>query len=194
MLAPAPPRWQINQQARSNERRTPMGEKKARALGINHVVLEVGDLDAALAFYGAIFQFTLRGKSDHNAFIDLGDQFIQLSLGKTQEADTKRHFGLVVDDRHPVRRALKKLGVDILDQRLNFRDPWGNRIEVVPYNDVQFTKATHVLKGMGVGSLNKTPNAVAELEKKGMTPNRGTSNKKGIKKARRLNRNLKRAL
>jgi catechol 2,3-dioxygenase-like lactoylglutathione lyase family enzyme len=146
------------------------GEKKARALGINHVVLEVGDLDAALEFYGAIFDFTLRSKSERNAFIDLGDQFIQLSLGKTQEADTRRHFGFVVDDREPVRRALKNLGVETLDRGLNFRDPWGNRIEVVPYDDVQFTKASHVLKGMGVGALKKTPNAIDELKKKGMTP------------------------
>ncbi len=144
--------------------------KKARALGINHVVLEVGDLDAALKFYGAIFDFTLRGKSEHNAFIDLGDQFIQLSLGKTQEADSKRHFGIVVDDREPISRALKKLGVEPLDRRLNFRDPWGNRIEVVPYDDVQFTKASHVLRGMGVGVLEKTPNAIAQLKKKGMAP------------------------
>ncbi len=144
--------------------------KKARALGINHVVLEVGDLDAALEFYGAIFDFTLRGKSEHNAFIDLGDQFIQLSLGKTQEADSKRHFGIVVDDREPIRRALKELGVEPLDRRLNFRDPWGNRIEVVPYDDVQFTKASHVLRGMGVGVLEKTPNAIDQLKKKGMAP------------------------
>ncbi|MCH7569126.1 MAG: VOC family protein [Deltaproteobacteria bacterium] len=144
--------------------------KKARALGINHVVLEVGDLDAALEFYGAIFDFTLRGKGEHNAFIDLGDQFIQLSLGKTQEADSKRHFGIVVDDREPISRALKKLGVEPLDRRLNFRDPWGNRIEVVPYDDVQFTKASHVLRGMGVGVLEKTPNAIAQLKKKGMAP------------------------
>ena len=145
-------------------------EKKARALGVNHVVLEVGDLDAALEFYGAIFDFTLRGKSEHNAFIDLGDQFIQLSLGKTQQADDKRHFGLVVDDREPVRRALQKLNVELLDKRLNFRDPWGNRVEVVPYDDVQFTKASHVLKGMGAGALGKTSNALDELRKKGMMP------------------------
>ncbi len=144
--------------------------KKARALGINHVVLEVGDLDAALEFYGAIFDFTLRGKSEHNAFIDLGDQFIQLSLGKTQEADSKGHFGIVVDDREPISRALKELGVEPLDRRLNFRDPWGNRIEVVPYDDVQFTKASHVLRGMGVGVLEKTPNAIDQLKKKGMAP------------------------
>ena len=89
-------------------------------------------------------------------FIDLGDQFIQLSLGKTQEADGKRHFGFVVDDRGPVREALDRLGVEPLDQRLNFRDPWGNRIEVVPYVDVQFSKAPNVLGGMGLGGLTKT--------------------------------------
>jgi len=144
--------------------------KKGRALGINHVVLEVGNLEEALDFYGEIFDFTLRGKSEHNAFIDLGDQFIQLSLGKTQPADDKRHFGLVVDDREPVRLALKKLGVELIGERLNFRDPWGNRIEVVPYEDVQFTKASHVLKGMGVGALEKTSNAMDELKKKGMAP------------------------
>jgi len=144
--------------------------KKARALGINHVVLEVGNLDEALEFYGAIFDFTLRGKSEHNAFIDLGDQFIQLSLGKTQAADDKRHFGFVVDRREPVRTALQKLGVELIGQRLNFRDPWGNRIEVVPYDDIQFTKAAHVLKAMGLSALEKTPNAREELRKKGMAP------------------------
>ena len=145
-------------------------EKKARALGINHVVLEVSDLDAAVEFYGKIFDFKLRGKSNHNAFIDLGDQFIQLALGKTQGPDDKRHFGFVVDDREPVRRALEKLGIKSINDRLNFRDPWGNRIEVVPYDDIQFTKAAHVLKGMGAGVLAKTVNAVAELTKKGMAP------------------------
>jgi lactoylglutathione lyase len=149
---------------------SPTDDKKAHALGINHVVLEVGDLDAALEFYSALFEFTLRGKSDHNAFIDLGDQFIQLSLGTTQQSDDKRHFGLVVDDREPVRRALQKLGVETLDRRLNFRDPWGNRIEVVPYDDIQFTKAPHVLRGMKVAAPAKTPNAVEELRKKGMAP------------------------
>src|SRR5690349_2391860 len=142
--------------------------RKARALGINHVVLEVGDLDAALEFYGAIFEFTLRGKSEHNAFIDLGDQFIQLSLGKSQGPDDKRHFGFVVDDREPVRRALERLGVELIGQRLNFRDPWGNRIEVVPYDGIQFTKASHVLKGMGIANLEKNTAAIEELQKKGM--------------------------
>jgi catechol 2,3-dioxygenase-like lactoylglutathione lyase family enzyme len=144
--------------------------KKARALGINHLVLEVGDLDEALDFYGRIFEFSLRGRNPHNAFIDLGDQFIQLRLGKTQEADGARHFGIVVDDRQLIRDALAEMGVELLERALNFRDPWGNRIEVVPYDDIQFTKAAHVLRGMGAGDLKKTPSAIAELAKKGMAP------------------------
>lgn len=145
-------------------------QKKARALGINHVVLEVDDLDKALEFYGALFEFTLRGKSEHNAFIDLGDQFIQLTLGKTQVADTKRHFGFVVDDRNAVKRAMDRLGIKSINDRMNILDPWGNRIEIVSYDDVQFTKAANILKGMGLTPLEKTASAMEELKKKGMTP------------------------
>lgn len=146
------------------------GERKARALGINHIVLEVGDLDEALAFYGSIFEFSLRGRGDKNAFIDLGDQFIQLRLGRTQEPDGLRHFGFVVDDRTPVWEAVKRLGIELIGDRLNFRDPWGNRVEVVGYEDIQFTKAPHILSGMGLEGLEKTPEAIAELTKKGMVP------------------------
>jgi lactoylglutathione lyase len=145
-------------------------EKKARALGINHVVLEVDDLDKALDFYGSLFEFTLRGKSERNAFIDLGDQFIQLTLGRTQVADTKRHFGFVVDDRDAVKRAMERLGIKSINDRMNILDPWGNRIEIVPYDNVQFTKAQHILKGMGVGRLTKAAEAVEELKNKGMAP------------------------
>ncbi len=145
-------------------------DKKARALGINHVVLEVDDLDKALEFYGALFQFELRGKSEHNAFIDLGDQFIQLTLGRSQVADTKRHFGFVVDDRDAVKRAMDRLGIESINDRMNILDPWGNRIEIVSYDDVQFTKAENILKGMGIEPLEKTANAIDELKKKGMAP------------------------
>ena len=142
--------------------------RKARALGINHVVLEVDDLDKALEFYGSLLEFTLRGKSDHNAFIDLGDQFIQLTLGRTQIADTKRHFGLVVNDREAVSRAMARLGIESINDRLNILDPWGNRLEIVPYDDCQFTKSPHVLAGMGVAPIKKTHAAIEELRKKGM--------------------------
>lgn len=142
--------------------------KKAKAMGINHVVLEVGDIEAALDFYGRIFDFSLRGKSETKAFIDLGDQFMQLSLNDVPAPDEKRHFGFVVDDREPIRAVLEKMGVEMLERGLNFRDPWGNRIEVVPYEDIQFTKAPNVLRGMGLENLKKTESAIEELEKKGM--------------------------
>ena len=146
------------------------GTGKGKALGINHVVLEVGDLDEALAFYGAIFDFKLRGRTEKSLFIDLGDQFMQITKNDVPAPDALRHFGLVVDDREPVSRALEKLGVELLERGLNFRDPWGNRVEVVPYDDIQFTKAPHVLRGMGVDGLEKTAGAITELTEKGMAP------------------------
>jgi lactoylglutathione lyase len=147
-----------------------MADKKAKAVGINHVVLEVGDLDKALEFYGRLFDFDLRGRNEHNAFIDLGDQFIQLRLGRTQEADGARHFGFVVDDREPVQQALEEMGVEMLERGMNFRDPWGNRVEVVPYGDIQFSKAPNILRGMGLEGLEKTSEAIEELTKKDMAP------------------------
>ena len=106
--------------------------KKARAVGLNHIALEVGDIDEALAFYGRLFEFELRGRSEDMAFIDLGDQFLALQKGRRQPADDGRHFGLVVDDKEAVRRALLEAGIAPLPGRfLDFRDPWGNRIEVV---------------------------------------------------------------
>tara|TARA_B100000676_G_scaffold307299_1_gene365404 strand:+ start:2230 stop:2667 length:438 start_codon:yes stop_codon:yes gene_type:complete len=145
-----------------------MANRKAKAIGINHVVLEVDDLDEALEFYGKLFDFALRGRNEHNVFIDLGDQFIQLRLGKTQEPDGARHFGFVVDDRNPVNEALKELGVELLERGMNFRDPWGNRLEIVSYNEIQFTKAPNILRGMGIENIEKTPSAINELAEKGM--------------------------
>src|SRR5881296_2071765 len=148
------------------------GSAKARAVGFNHVALEVGDIEAALAFYGRLFAFELRSKSDTDAFIDLGDQFIALQKGRSQAADDGRHFGLVVDDKEAVRKALAAAGVKALPGRfLDFRDPWGNRIEIVGYDNIQFTKAANVLRGMGLSHLAKNKNAIKELTDKGMAPN-----------------------
>jgi predicted enzyme related to lactoylglutathione lyase len=147
------------------------GAKKARAVGFNHVALEVGDIEEALAFYGRLFEFTLRGKSKTAAFIDLGDQFIALQKGRTQAPDDGRHFGLVVDDKEAVRNALADAGVKPLPSPfLDFRDPWGNRIEIVGYDNIQFTKAPNVLRGMGLSHLAKNRNAIKELTDKGMAP------------------------
>ena len=146
--------------------------KKARAIGFNHVALEVGDIDEALAFYGRLFEFELRGRSKTSAFIDLGDQFLALQKGRTQPADDGRHFGLVVDDKEAVRRALADAGVDTLPgQFLDFLDPWGNRIEIVGYDNIQFTKAPNVLRGMGLSQLPKNEKATKELIDKGMASN-----------------------
>jgi len=145
--------------------------KKARPVGFNHVALEVGDIDAALAFYGRIFDFELRSKSATAAFIDLGDQFIALQKGRTQPADDGRHFGLVVDDKEAVREALANAGVEPLPGPfLDFLDPWGNRIEIVGYANIQFTKAPNVLRGMGLSHLSKNQAAIKELTDKGMAP------------------------
>jgi catechol 2,3-dioxygenase-like lactoylglutathione lyase family enzyme len=145
---------------------------KARAVGLNHVALEVGDIDDALAFYGRLFDFKLRGKSGTSAFIDLGDQFLALQKGRTQSTDEGRHFGLVVDDREVVRKALAEAGIQPLPGPfLDFLDPWGNRIEIVGYDNVQFTKAPSVLRGMGLTHLSKNENAIKELTAKGMAPN-----------------------
>jgi lactoylglutathione lyase len=143
--------------------------KKARAVGFNHVALEVGDIEEALAFYGRLFEFKLRGKGRTSAFIDLGDQFLALQKGRTQPADEGRHFGLVVDNKDAVRKALADAGIETLSGPfLDFLDPWGNRIEIVSYDNVQFTKAPNVLRGMGLTHLSKNKQAIRELAAKGM--------------------------
>jgi catechol 2,3-dioxygenase-like lactoylglutathione lyase family enzyme len=144
--------------------------EKARFVGINHVALEVGDIDEALDFYGRLLDFELRGRIGNKmAFIDAGDQFIALSAGRKQAGDDSRHFGLVVDDAGAVREALEREGVKILPGRgLDFLDPWGNRIQVVQYDEIQFTKTPGVLRTMGLDGLGKTPEAEAELRGKGV--------------------------
>ena len=143
--------------------------KKARVVGFNHVALEVGDIDAALVFYGSIFDFELRSRSATAAFIDLGDQFIALQKGRTQPDDGGRHFGLVVDDKEAVRKALAEAGIKTLPGRfLDFLDPWGNRVEIVAYENIQFSKTPQVLRGMGLTQLSKNKSALKELAAKGM--------------------------
>ena len=145
--------------------------KKARAVGFNHIAIEVGDIDEALAFYGSLFDFELRGKSETMAFIDLGDQFLALQRGRSQAADDGRHFGIVVDDKEAVRQSLAAAGIAPLSGRfLDFQDPWGNRIEIVGYDNIQFTKAPNVLRGMGLEHLTKNEKAIEELTGKGMAP------------------------
>ena len=148
---------------------------KPRLVGINHVALEVGDIDAALEWYGRLFAFTLRGKSEKNAFIDMGDQFINLTLPgePAGPAVERRHIGMVVDDRSRILERAAAAGARMVDGPfLDFLDPWGNRLEIVEYGNIQFTKARHVLRGMGL-DLNKNEKANQELADKGMIEEAG---------------------
>jgi catechol 2,3-dioxygenase-like lactoylglutathione lyase family enzyme len=141
---------------------------KPRLVGINHVALEVDDVDRALDFYGRLFDLTLRSRSQNAAFIDIGDQFIALMEGRSRPPDRARHFGLVVDDKEATRQALEAAGVQIRPGRgLDFLDPWGNFVQVVQYDEVQFTKTDRVLQGMGL-DLGKSEQALAELRSKGL--------------------------
>ena len=143
-----------------------MNDERARLVGINHVALEVGDIDQALEFYDRIFEFTLRGRGRSMAFIDIGDQFIALSAGRTQPPDAHRHFGVVVDDRERALAAARAAGAEVRGN--DVRDPWGNNLQIVDYRDVQFTKAPSVLRGMGLGGLEKRESALDELRAKGL--------------------------
>ncbi|MEY7850287.1 VOC family protein [Natrarchaeobius sp. A-rgal3] len=146
-------------------------DSRPQLVGINHVALEVGDLERALEFYESIFAFERRGRSETKAFVDMGDQFIALAETEGDGVDDARHFGLVVDDADRVERRLEQLGIDRLDAPgLEFRDPWGNRVQIVGYEDIQFTKADHVLRGMGLEKCEKTAAAIEELAEKGMGP------------------------
>jgi catechol 2,3-dioxygenase-like lactoylglutathione lyase family enzyme len=142
----------------------------ARLLGINHVALEVDDVDEALAWYGRVFDFELRGRAGaRTAFIDIGDQFIALAAGRTQPPDEDRHFGLVVDDKQGARVALRQAGVAVQAAgSLDFVDPWGNHVQVVDYREVQFTKTAQVLRAMGAERLKKSEQALAQLRDKGL--------------------------
>lgn len=138
----------------------------ARAVGINHVALEVGSVDEALAFYGRLFDLELRGRIPGMAFVDMGDQFLALAERPTSEPDRERHFGLVVDDRDAVLAAARAAGVEIVGGN-SFRDPWGNHIQVVAYAEIQFSKTTEILRGMGL-ELEKSEAALRELRDKGL--------------------------
>jgi catechol 2,3-dioxygenase-like lactoylglutathione lyase family enzyme len=142
---------------------------KARLVGINHVALEVGDIEEALEFYGSLFELTLRGRGPSMAFVDMGDQFIALSRGRIQPPDDDRHFGLVVDDREAVRAALQQRGIDVAPEgSVDFSDPWGNHVQVVDYRDIQFAKTPAALRAVGGEDLAKRPGARREMEAKGL--------------------------
>ena len=139
-----------------------------RLVGINHVALEVGSIDEALAFWETVFgPLTLRGRSQRMAFVDMGDQFVALQAERTQPPDTHRHVGIVVDDAAAVLRAAREAGADVRGN--DVRDPWGNILQIVDYREIQFTKAPEILRGMGLEALEKTDGARDELRAKGLS-------------------------
>jgi lactoylglutathione lyase len=142
----------------------------ARLVGINHIALEVGDIDDALAWYGRFFEFELRGRhGSRMAFVDMGDQFIALSAGRSQPPDESRHFGLVVDDKEAVRAALAEAGVNVRPTgSLDFHDPWGNHVQIVDYADIQFSKTPSVLHAMSLDGLEKSEAAQREIRERGL--------------------------
>jgi lactoylglutathione lyase len=143
---------------------------RPRLVGMNHVALEVGDLQEALDFYGRIFELGHIDYEPGMAFIDMGDQFLALSEGRTSPPDDARHFGLVVDDKEATRAALIEAGVEVSPGRfLDFRDPWGNLVQIVDYRDIQFSKTPQVLRGMGLDGLEKRAGALRELSEKGLS-------------------------
>ena len=145
--------------------------QKARAVGINHVAIEVGDIQSALEFYGKLLNFEVEEQTEDMAIVYFGDQFINFIRNANRKPDQMRHFGIAVDDKPLARRTLEAMGVKLLDSRfLDFMDPWGNRVEFTTYTSIQFTKADHVLRGMGLGHLKKSDEALAELRAKGMSP------------------------
>jgi catechol 2,3-dioxygenase-like lactoylglutathione lyase family enzyme len=147
-----------------------MSAIRPRLVGINHVALEVGELEAAVAFYAAIFELRGVDREPGIAFIDIGDQFLALNQGRSQTPDQARHFGLVVDDKPAAQAALQEHEVEILPgPRLDFLDPWGNQIQIVDYRDIQFTKAPPVIRGMGLEHLRKRASATRQLHAKGLT-------------------------
>jgi predicted enzyme related to lactoylglutathione lyase len=142
---------------------------RARLIGVNHVALEVGDVDAALELYGRLFSFELRGRAGRMAFIDMGDQFLAISESRRQGPDDARHVGLVVDDKEAVRAAVGREGLQILSGRgLDFLDPWGNRFEIVAYGDIQFERAPGVKRKLGIEGLEKSTAAQQEIVERGL--------------------------
>jgi lactoylglutathione lyase len=145
---------------------------RAKLIGINHVALEVGDVEEALALYGRLFDFELRGRAGRMAFLDMGDQFLALAEGRTQAADEQRHFGLVVDDVEVVRVALAREGIEEIPTRfptsLDFRDPWGNLFQVVSYREIQFERTDGVKRALGLDGVEKSENAKREIADKGL--------------------------
>lgn len=145
--------------------------EKARLIGVNHVALEVGDVEEAVALYERLFDFTIRGRGRRMAFLDMGDQFLAVAEGRSQPPDDERHFGLVVDDVGRAREAVEREGLKVVSdtrQSFDFRDPWGNRFQVVGYGDIQFDRTDGVKRKLRIEGLGKTDDARRQISERGL--------------------------
>ena len=126
----------------------------ARLVGINHVALEVGSLDAAIAWYRQFFEFEVDlSEADIGmAFLGMGDQFIALSSNGSAHRDGERHFGLVVDvPKAEMRAVLEAAGVELTPApNCTFRDPWGNAVQIVGYPEIEFEKSERWARALGL--------------------------------------------
>lgn len=137
-----------------------------RLVGINHVALQVDDIEEAVAFYTDLFHSTEVSHIPGAAFLRMGDQF--LALFQRGPRTEEPHFGLVVDDKEEARRTFEEAGVEILPGRFfDICDPSGNRVQIVQYDEVQFTKTDRILAGMDL-ELGKSERALEELRAKGL--------------------------
>ena len=143
--------------------------ERAKLIGVNHVALEVGDLDEAVELYGRLFDFEPRGRAPGMAFLDMGDQFLALAEHGDREGDSSRHFGLVVDDIELARAAVEREGLEVVGSRgLTFLDPWGNQVQVVDYRRIQFERTDGVKRKLGIEELRKDESALAEIAERGL--------------------------
>ncbi len=109
--------------------------------GCNHVAIEVGDIKKAIAFYQDVFNLEKLDSGEGDAFFKLGEhQFLAMFEVKNLQPTKMRHFGIMVRDEEQLEEIRKKLTekYNLKLQppfRCDFRDPWGNRIQVVDLHD-----------------------------------------------------------
>jgi len=109
--------------------------------GCNHIAIEVGDVEKAVAFYQDVFNMERLREGEGDAFFKLGEhQFLAMFEVPEVRPERMRHFGIMVRDEAQLAEVREKLtgkyGLELIPPfRCDFRDPWGNRIQVVDLHD-----------------------------------------------------------
>ncbi len=125
-----------------------------QVFGANHIAIEVDDAKKAVEFYSDVFNLEMLRGGEGAAWCKLGDhQFLAIFEVETLQPDRSKHFGMMVRDEAQINevreKITKKYGLEVHpDFRCDFRDPWGNRIQVgdlhdesvawmLPYREIQ---------------------------------------------------------